>query len=230
MTDMTGKTRGVRNHTATRGRTDAILRTLRKRIAEHDLPPGTRLQELDLATQFRVSRSVIREILGALEQRGLVNRIPNRGAVVARLDPKEIFEIFAVREALEALCVELATRNAPADTWEPHRQLFAGPLADAIEQGDIARYTDALEALRSDILRWADNDHAHHFLDLVLDKAQLIARRVTLLPGRAAMGRSLHLTMLEQMQAGDGAAAADTRRHIIRSARQWLERYREFIL
>jgi DNA-binding GntR family transcriptional regulator len=211
-------------------RTEEVLLELRDLIAEHDLPPGTRLQELELAHQFNTSRSAVREVLGTLEQRGLVNRIPNRGAVVARLNPKEVYEIFDVREVLEGLCTHQATLNAPPETWDSYIELFGSAMEKAIAEGEVERYIDALEELRSEIIRWADNTHAANFLDLVLDKARIIKRRVTLLHGRAAIGREMHLEMLKHMRAGDAAAAEEMKKRIIRSAKEWLERYKNFVM
>lgn len=230
------KKAGIRKEPVSNGtkrqinRSEEVLQHLRKRIADHDLPPGTRLQELEIAEQFDISRAVVREVLGALEQRGLVNRIPNRGAVVARLDIKEIFDIFDVRERLEGLCAYRATINAPPKTWDPYIEQFGADMKQAISEGDIERYIDGLEALRAEMIRWADNSYAASFLDLLLDKARIIARRVTLLPGRAAAGRSLHLEMLELMKAGNAADAERKKMEIIRSARECLERYRTFIM
>lgn len=213
-----------------KGRTEEVLLEMRRRIAEHDLPPGTRLQELELANQFNISRSVVREVLGALEQRGLVDRIPNRGAVVARLEPREIYEIFDIREALEGLCTRQATLNAPSKTWDSYIERFGPTMQQAIEEGEVERYTEALEDLRGEIMHWANNTHASNFLDLVLDKARLIKRRVTLLPGRAEVGREMHLEMLQLMQSGNANGAEEMKKKIIRSAREWLERYRHFIM
>ena len=226
----TRRTTGSTGKRRQKGRTEEVLLEMRRQIAEHDLPPGTRLQELELAHEFNTSRSVVREVLGALAQRGLVNRIPNRGAVVARLEPKEIYEIFDVREALEGLCTRQATLNAPPDTWTPYIELFGPTMKQAIDAGEVERYTDALEDLRGEIMHWADNTHAANFLDLVLDKARLIKRRVTLLPGRAAVGREMHLEMLQRMAAGDASGAEEMKKEIIASAREWLERYRHFIM
>ncbi len=211
-------------------RAEEILHTLRRRIANHDLPPGTRLQEVELAEEFEVSRAAVREILGALEQRGLVDRVPNRGAVVARLDIEEIYEIFDVREALEGLCVRLATQNAPPETWDPFLQRFGDEMAQAIAAGEVEPYVDTLEDLRRETVRWAGNNHATHFLDLLLEKTHLIKLRVMLLPGRAAAGREMHVEMLRHMRAGDAAAAETAKKRIIRSAREWLERYRSFVM
>ncbi|PMR77656.1 GntR family transcriptional regulator [Billgrantia endophytica] len=211
-------------------RTEEVLLELRYMIAEHDLPPGTRLHELELAHQFSTSRSVVREAFGILEQRGLVNRIHNRGAVVARLDPKEVYEIFDVREVLEGMCTHQATINAPPETWDFYIELFGSVMEKAISDGEIERYIDALEELRREIICWADNTHATNFLDLVYDKARLIKRRVTLLNGRAAIGREMHLEMLKHMRAGEAAAAEDMKKRIIRSAKEWLVRYQDFVM
>jgi DNA-binding GntR family transcriptional regulator len=213
-----------------KGRTDEIVHILRRRIADHDLPPGARLQEVELANEFNVSRATVREILGALEQRGLITRVPNRGAIVARLEPKEIYEIFDVREALEGLCVRHATQKAPPEVWEPYIEQFGDAMEKAIESGDIAAYSDALEDLRTATIAWADNSHAAHFLDLMLEKTHLLKLRVTLLPGRAATGRRLHLEMLKYMHSGDAENAERMKKEIICSAREWLERYRSFLM
>ncbi|MBK8007905.1 MAG: hypothetical protein IPK23_05250 [Rhizobiales bacterium] len=50
----------------------------------------------------------MREIFGALEQRGLIVRVPNRGAMVAYLDASQAINLYHVREALEALAARLA--------------------------------------------------------------------------------------------------------------------------
>jgi len=213
-----------------KGRLDDIVHILRKRIADHDLPPGARLQEVELATEFSVSRSAVREILGALEQRGLITRVPNRGALVARLEPKEIYEIFDVREALEGMCVRQATRKAPPEVWAPYIEQFGDEMVKAIENGDIATYSDALEDLRTETIKWADNSQAAQFLDLMLEKTHLLKLRVTLLPGRAAAGRRMHLEMLRFMHVGDAENAERMKKEIICSAREWLERYRSFIM
>src|SRR3954463_14717008 len=106
----------------------ALLPELRERIARHALPPGTKLPENDLAREFGVSRAKVRDAFGALEQRGLIQRIPNRGAVVARLDLSQVFEIYAVREMLEGLCVRLSVERVKPQSWQDLVQLFGRPM------------------------------------------------------------------------------------------------------
>ncbi len=95
--------------TAARTQTDDLLQELRRRIVSHEWPPGSRLREHQLADEFHVSRARIRGAFGILEERGLIECVPNRGAVVIRLQLDRIFELFEVREVLEAQMVRLAT-------------------------------------------------------------------------------------------------------------------------
>src|ERR1700682_677346 len=95
-----------------------VLNTLRQRIARQEIPPGSKLREHELADEFGVPRTRIREVFGALESRGLIERIPNRGAVVMRLDFAHVFQLYDVRALLEGLCVRLATENVPPEAWQ----------------------------------------------------------------------------------------------------------------
>src|SRR5215469_10285051 len=66
--------------------TPNLFEALRQQIVDRRIAPGAKLLENDLAVEFRVSRGRVREALFALERHGLIHRIPNRGAVVARLE------------------------------------------------------------------------------------------------------------------------------------------------
>ena len=55
-----------------RGGQDSVFETLRSRIASHELPPGSKLRENELAAEFGVSRTRVREVFGSLELRGLI--------------------------------------------------------------------------------------------------------------------------------------------------------------
>src|ERR1700690_1615089 len=67
--------------------------------------PRERLGEQDLCDLFQTHRGDVRRALFELEKKGLVGRIPNRGALVRGLTPQEVKEIYAVREDLEVMAV-----------------------------------------------------------------------------------------------------------------------------
>src|SRR5690606_14471945 len=91
---------------------------LRERIARRDIPPGAKLRELPLTRELGVSRARVREAFANLEQRGLVERIPNQGVTVITLTAAELFTIYDVFELLEGLCVRLAVQNSDPVTWQ----------------------------------------------------------------------------------------------------------------
>src|ERR1700675_4002331 len=69
--------------------------------------PRERLVEQDLCDLFQTHRGDVRLALFELEKKGLVERIPNRGALVRGLTPLEVTEIYAVREELEVMAVRI---------------------------------------------------------------------------------------------------------------------------
>src|SRR5262249_27568489 len=87
---------------------------LRARIVEGQLPPGSRLQDVQLAAELRVSRTPIREALIRLAGEGLVEPDPNRGFFVAPLRREEILEIYPIVWALECLALDSSAPLTPA--------------------------------------------------------------------------------------------------------------------
>jgi DNA-binding GntR family transcriptional regulator len=78
-----------------------ILRNLEEDIVFGVFHPKERLTEEDLMARFGLKRHVVRDALSQLDSMGLVVRVPNRGAYVRELTPKEVIEIYEVREILE---------------------------------------------------------------------------------------------------------------------------------
>ncbi|MSQ54328.1 MAG: GntR family transcriptional regulator [Betaproteobacteria bacterium] len=207
-----------------------LLQTLRSRIASQEFPPGAKLREQELAEEFGVPRARIRQALFALEQRGLVERIPNRGAVVTRLDLSQVFRIYDVREVLEGLCVRLATQNAPRESWQDLLDEFKGPMRKMLQQGDLDAYTAGYDRFRRRTIEAAANPLLAEMLDSIFEKTQVLIRRILILPGRADTGLREHIAVLEAMRHGDADEAERLRRANLRSARAYLERYQKYVL
>ena len=207
-----------------------ILRELRTRIGCQQIPPGFKLGEAQFAEEFGISRPRIREVFGALEQRGLIERIPNKGAVVAKLDLSQVFEIYDVREMLEGLCARLATQNAQPESWQDLVETFQGPVAGYVKSGDLEAYVIELQNLRQRTIDAANNVILRDMLDAIHDKTQVIIRRIIILPGRAERGLAEHRAVLAAMRKGDALAAEQLKRANIRSAGEYLRRYQKFVL
>jgi len=207
-----------------------ITGVLRERIATQELPPGSKLRENELALEFGVPRTRVRDALSVLEQRGLVERIPNRGAVVMRLELSQVANFYDVREVLEGLCARQATLNAPRGQWQAALDYFKGPMARFVAGGDLDSYIEGYEAFRRQLIDAAGNPVLAQMLDSILERTQTLIRRIIILPGRAEMGLRQHTAMLEAMVKGDADRAEALRRENMRSAKAYLERYQKYIL
>jgi DNA-binding transcriptional regulator YhcF (GntR family) len=84
-------------------------------IVQDLLPPGARIRKRTLAKQLEVSRTLLREALKVLATEGLVELLPNRGALVADPSPIEIRDMLQVLGVLEAVAGELACSAASAE-------------------------------------------------------------------------------------------------------------------
>jgi DNA-binding GntR family transcriptional regulator len=207
-----------------------VLQTLRERITRHELPPGSKLFENELSSEFGVSRAKIRDVLAILQQRGLIQRIPKRGAVVERLDPSQVFHIYTVREALEGVCARLATQNMPPESWQDLVNLFGKPIEEDIKRGDLEAYIAKLETLRRRTVEGAQNPVLADMLANIQDRTRMIIRRIIILPGRAEIGLKEHRAVLQAMRKGDAEAAEAAKRANIRSGAEYLKRYQSFVL
>lgn len=92
-------------------RSGQLSEEIEERIVTGAYPPGTRLDEQELADSFGVSRTPVREALIQLASIGLVEIKPRRGATVPEVGADRVCEMFEVMAELEAMCGRLAARR-----------------------------------------------------------------------------------------------------------------------
>lgn len=199
------------------GTVDRVVEGLRGGILSGRYLPGQRLIEADLTVDFNVSRGPLREAFRRLSAEGLLQIVPNRGALVRKLSYREIVEIFQIRSALEPLAARLA--------------------ALAINQGDNrGRFEAAVRQIWSDAPRRdpgysQENRRFHLSIFAFCGNAQLaeISSQLQLplvllqLSGAKTPGMYLdsvleHRAIATAILNGDGSAAeAATNRHLERA-------------
>ena len=129
---------------------------LRDLIVQGHLAPGVRLNERLLTGQLGLSRTPLREAFKVLATEGLVELLPNRGAIVSQLDPLRLSETLAVMGALDALAGELACVNATDAQINEIRALHYEMLAYHA-RGDLAGYFKFNQAIHLKIVKYAGN-------------------------------------------------------------------------
>src|SRR5471030_511821 len=94
-------------------RAEELRLQLADEIVRGVLAPGAALDETDIATRFKVSRTPVREALRQLAASGLIDARAHRGAVVARPSLERLTGMFEAMAELEALCAGLAAERMP---------------------------------------------------------------------------------------------------------------------
>jgi DNA-binding GntR family transcriptional regulator len=129
---------------------------LRDLIVQGHLAAGARLNERLLTAQLGLSRTPLREAFKVLATEGLVELLPNRGAIVSQMDPVRLSESLAVMGALEALAGELACRSASDAQIGEIRALHYEMLAYHA-RGDLAGYFKFNQAIHLKIVKYSGN-------------------------------------------------------------------------
>ena len=129
---------------------------LRDLIVQGRLAAGARLNERLLTIQLGVSRTPLREAFKVLATEGLVELLPNRGAIVSHIDSVRLQDSLAVMGALEALAGELACRNATEAQLNEIRALHYEMLAYHA-RGDLAGYFKFNQAIHLKIVKYSGN-------------------------------------------------------------------------
>ena len=166
---------------------DIVQDRMRTAIIEGHFAPGERLIERPLCEQLGVSRTVVRETIRFLEAEGLVDIIPNRGPIVAKLDWHQAKQIYDIRRQLEGSAVAACAQNHIAD--------FAQNLTLALR---------GMEAKLGDTT-WGDLLHATtHFYEIIFAQADhaVAWEIVQRLNGRISRLRALTLATKDRERPG----------------------------
>lgn len=136
---------------------DVVFKTLRQGILMGDLAPGQRLMEIQLANQLGVSRTPIREAMRMLELEGLVVMIPRKGAQVAKISQKGLYDVLEVRSALEDLAMELSCKRITEEELAQLRNAIEN-FKMAVKKKDITQIAEQDVALHDIIYAATKND------------------------------------------------------------------------
>lgn len=197
-----------------RKRADLIADAIEELILEGTFDDGDRLDEVQLAERFDVSRTPIREALQRLALSGLVEQIPRRGVFVRQPGPVELIEMFEVMAELEAICARLAASRISDDALARLRMINDRCRAATEAQDADGNYhqNDLFHATL-----YAQTGNA--FLEqecLRLQRRLRPFRRLQLRwRGRMAQSVAEHDAILAAIEAGDGEQAGNLlRQHV----------------
>lgn len=211
-------------------RRQAIVQSLLSDVFQGQIRAGTHLVTQDLAQRFAVSHTPIREALIALAGIGIVDLLPNRGAIVRKVTAQDVREVCQVRRALECE----ATRSACGriDLGDLHE--LAGELKRLMDIGPTSRlaFVEQARAVDSRLHDLIADSCGNAFLAKELSRLKMLFRAFRDVAWEKDEARSdshrlaeeagEHLAIVEALLAGNSKEAAKAMaRHILSGARYW---------
>ena len=86
---------------------DQVYKIIKNKIVYHEIKPGERIIDKNIAEELGVSRSMVRQVFSILAKEELLTMVPRSGFYVRKIDKREIEEIYNVRSVLEGYAVKL---------------------------------------------------------------------------------------------------------------------------
>lgn len=192
-----------------------LREAIEEQIAIGKYAPGQHLDETELANEFGVSRTPVREALIQLASMGIVVIRPRRGAIVAEIGPKTLVEMFEVMAELEAMCGRLAARRMSA---AEHEALLAAHQAckDAHDARDPDSYFYKNEAFHDLIYSGGHNAFLAEQARTLHKRLRPYRRLQLRVRDRVAASYTEHDSIVQAIIAGDGERTAELlRKHIM---------------
>jgi DNA-binding GntR family transcriptional regulator len=180
---------------------------IKRMILAGDFEGGQRIPEDQIAQQFGVSRTPVREALKQLQAYGLT-RYRNRSFVeVISLDREDAAKIARVRANVEGLAAQLLAENV---TDEDCRALWelVEECEEHVSTGDLAEAFESDSRLHLEIARRTGNEYLYDIMERLDAKVQLCRISGCLTVGKVAGDVKAHRDIVKAICEGDGEKAA----------------------
>ncbi|MCA3596198.1 MAG: GntR family transcriptional regulator [Methylobacterium sp.] len=194
---------------------DEVAERIRDLIRSGELEPNSRVNELELAERFGISRTPLREAIKILATEGMLELLPNRGARVAAVNEAEIDEMLEVIAGLEANAARLLAMRISdseiADIAELHEVML-----EAYEKRDEAHYFTLNRQIHEAMMRAAKNATLAQLYAGLSSRIQRFRYAAHKTPEQWRRAIDEHEDMLRLMIERDGEKlAALMERHIL---------------
>jgi len=187
--------------------------------------PRERLVEQDLSEQFDTHRGDVRLALFELEKKGLVERIRNRGAMVRDLTPKEVRDIYDVREDLEVMAVRIMPFPVP-ETQIVRLETLQREHGKAVDRADVLAVYNANIRFHGVLLSLCGNDCLTETIEALAQKVSSIRSYAHANPGSLENSRRDHIAMIDALKhSRRSELIALTRRHLKPAPQAYIEAY-----
>ena len=185
---------------------------VREMIFERTLPPGFRIDELELSAKLGTSRTPLREALKVLANEGLVKLAPGRGAFVTELGMADLESLIPVLAMLEGRCVaEAVRRQTQADV----RRLDAvqQKMEQFVQVGDVAAFHQTTDQFHQMLHSLAGNSWLMKVTTDLRSFLRLARGQSRHPENRLMQSLAEHRTLMRNIERGDAEAAEQVMHH-----------------
>jgi DNA-binding GntR family transcriptional regulator len=194
---------------------EAVFRSLCQAFRVGVYRPGDRLREEDVAQRLQVSRTPVREALGRLLAKGLVEPAGGRGLIVRSLGTAEVLELYAMREILEGAAARLAAQHTSRSEIDALVDVESAFEARSNDPAEMARLNRAFHEM---IFRSARNRYLDSALQELQDGIALLGATTFSIEGRPSTAAEEHRALIDAIAAHDADRAESLARAHIREA------------
>jgi DNA-binding GntR family transcriptional regulator len=187
---------------------EQVTQRLRQMLVEGRIAPGAKLNERELSELLNVSRTPLREAIKMLAAEGLVELLPNRGAIAVSLTEADVMNAFEVMAGLEGMAGELAAqRITPEELAEIQAMQFE--MMAAYTRRDLSAYYTLNSRIHNAISTAAKNPVLGSVYNQVNARLQALRFRSNQDGEKWKRAVKEHEKMIEALAAHDGAAMRD---------------------
>ena len=189
-------------------RSDRVRRQIADQIISGALRPGQELDEKKLAEAFNVSRTPVREALRQLAAANLVEWRPHQSAIVAKITPSKMVEMFEVMAELEGFCGRLAARRMTASE---HANLISihRKFRPYVQARDREGYHSLNKTFHDAIYAGSHNQYLRAQASALYDRLAPYRAYQLKRPDALRLASEEHQAIIDAIVAGDGDAAFD---------------------
>lgn len=197
---------------------DEVAERLRQLILDGELSPRSRVNEIELAERFGISRTPLREAIKILATEGLLELLPNRGARVAAISETELDDMIEVVAGLEAVAGDLACQRMEPAELAALEELHAR-MVETWKRGDEAAYGALNREIHEAIMAAARNPTLSAIYANVSGRIQRTRYTAHKTPEQWARAIEEHEEMMRLLRAKDSARLSALMRDHIRGKR-----------
>jgi DNA-binding GntR family transcriptional regulator len=189
----------------------AVVTTeLREAIVSGRIPPGTQMNEVELAARFSTSRGPVREGMQRLVQDGLLVSSPHRGIFVPVLSADDVLDLYFARAALErGAMLRIVERGLSAATIASLEQEL-GEMELALADGDTVAVATADLRFHEVLVSAAGSPRLKQMYQALMGQMRLGLNLVIDTYAKRSDLVSQHATILRQLKTGDRQGLMDT--------------------